>query len=226
MTARVADYLPQKISQYVPSMSYAADVVMEGPARVSLGVLAALDANGIVAAQSMTTAGNLTSFASAYSRSVMGKYGRAVEIDASGTGVKVVTITGRDYLGQPMVEDITLSSTTTVIGLKAFAWIEKVAWLAQSGINLDVGWSNALGLPYKSQALLHEMWDEAGAGMIVIGNAGTFVAGVETDPAIATTGDPRGTYLPLTDLPDGTAAWDLLLAVDRSNLHGVAHFFA
>ncbi len=225
MTARVADYLPQKINQFVPGMTYSADVIMEGPVRVQLGVPVAADPNGIVAAQSMTTAGSLTSFAAAFSRTVMGRYGRCVNIDASGTGVKVVTITGRDYLGQPMVEDITLNSTTLVDGVKAFAWIEKVAWLDQSGINLDVGWGDIMGLPYKTQGLVADLIDAAGAGFVTVGTASTLVAGVETDPAIATTGDPRGTVI-ANDIPDGTSEYQVLVTVDRTNLHGVAHFFA
>lgn len=225
MTARTADFLPQKINQFVPSMSYAADAVMEGPFRAQLGAPDALDLNGIVAAQDMTAAGNLTSFASAYSSSVMGKYGRCVTITASGAGVKVVTITGRDYLGQPMIEDITLNGGTPVGGQKAFKYIEKVAWLDQNGIDLDVGWNDILGLPYKAEALLHEFVDETGAGFVVAPNAGTFAAGDETT-VTATTNDPRGTYLPITEIPDGTRIYDLMLAVDRTELHGVAHFFA
>ncbi len=219
MTARVADYLPQKINQFVPSMMYSADVVMEGPVRVNLGAPVAADPNGIVAAQSMTTAGSLTVFAAAYSRSVMGNFGRCVNIDASGTAVKVVTIAGRDYLGQPMIEDITLSSTTLVNGVKAFAWIEKVTWLAQSAINLDVGWGDIMGLPYKTEGIIASIED----GLVV--TAGTLVVGVETDPAIATTGDPRGTDV-ADGTPDGSIIFEKLLIVDRTNLHGVAQFFA
>ena len=63
---------------------------------------------------------------------------------------------------------------------------------------------------------------------VVAANAGTFVGSIYTDPQTATTGDPRGTYLPLTVIPDGTNTFSIIVnaAVSRSNLHGVAHYSA
>jgi len=207
-------------------MSYAADVVMEGTYRTQLGAPIATDLNGIIVSQSMTAAGNLTTFASAYSSDNMAKYGRCVIVDSSGSNAdKAVTITGRDYLGQPMAENITLNGTTAVAGQKAFKYVEKVAWLDESGENLTVGWTDTLGLPYKAEALVLAMIDEAGAGFVVVPNAGTFIAADET-AATATTNDVRGTFLPLTETPDAVSKWDLLLAVDRTDLHGVAQFLA
>jgi len=223
MTARVADYLPQKINQFVPSMTYAADVVAEGPVRVNLGAPAALDLDGILVATDMTAAGNTTTFAAAYSRTVMGNFGRALTIDASGASTGTVTVTGRDYLGQPMIETGVLNGTTGVELQKAFAWIEKIAWTATASVNLTVGWNDILGLPYKTESLISELIDAAGAGFVAA-TAGTFAAADETT-VTATTNDTRGTYLP-NDIPDGTSIYHLVCNVDRSNLHGVAQYFA
>lgn len=227
MTARTADYLPQKISQFVPDMSYAADVVMEGTFRAQLGASVAFDLDGIIVSQSMTSAGNLTTFASAYSSDVMGRYGRGVLVDSSGANAdKAVTITGRDYLGQPMTEDITLNGITAVLGKKAFKFVEKVTWLDESGENLTVGWTDVMGLPYKSELLVAELLEAtADGGFVVVPNAGAFIAGVAAT-ATATTGDTRGTYLAATEIPNGIRVNDLILAVDRNNLHGVAQFLA
>ena len=224
MTARVADYLPQKINQYVPDMTYSADVVMEGPVLVELGVLAALDVNGILLAQDMTVAGETTTFESAYSRSVMGPYGRSITIDSDGATTSEISVTGRDYLGQPMVETRDLNGTTQVEFTKAFAWIEKISWEAVAQ-DLIVGWNNVIGLPYNTQAIAHELIDAAGAGYVAVGTGATFAAAVVTDPATAALGDVRGTVVP-NDIPDGTSAYKLHAIVDRSNLHGVAQFFA
>ncbi len=224
MTVRVADYLPQKINQYVPNMTYAADVVMEGPVYVALGAIAALDVNGILLAQDMTAAGEATSFETAYSRSVMGPFGRSLTIDCDGASTSEISIYGRDYLGQPMVETVDLNGTTQVELKKAFAWIERITWEAVAQ-DLIVGWNDVLGLPYNTQALAHEMYNAAGAGFVVAGTGGTFAAAVVTDPATAALGDVRGTVLP-NDAPDGTKQYAYYCIVDRSNLHGVAQFFA
>ena len=224
MTARVADYLPQKINQYVPNMTYSADVVMEGPVRCDLGTPAALDVNGILLLQDMTVAGEQTTFESAYSRSVMGNFGRGITIDAAGATTSEISIFGRDYLGQPMQETADLAGTSQVEMTKAFAWIERITWEAVAE-DLIVGWNNVLGLPYNTRALTHEIIDAAGGGFIAVGTVGAFAAGVVTDPSTALLGDVRGTVIP-NDVPDGTSKYIVHALVDRSNLHGVAQFFS
>jgi hypothetical protein len=218
MTQALADFYPQKINQHVPNMTYSADVVMEGPAHIQLGAPVTADPNGIIAAQSVAAAGETTTFASAYSRDAMARYGRAVEVDLSGAGTGNITITGRDYLGQPMVEVIALNGTTAVVGQKAFAWIEKVEWPTVGAVTLDVGWNDVLGLPYKTEAIITELEDGA------VPTGGTFAAGDETTPT-TTTNDPRGTYDP-NSACDGTAVFELYVICDRTNLHGEAHYFA
>ncbi len=223
MTARVADYLPQKINQYVPNMTYSADVVMEGPVYVDLGALPALDVNGILLANDMTVAGEVSVFESVFSSAVMGPYGRCLTIDADGATTSEISIFGRDYLGQPMVETADLNGVTQVELTKAFKFIDKITWEAVAQ-DLIVGWNDVIGLPYNTRAIAHELLDASGAGFVVAGTDGTFVAGVETDPATALLGDVRGTITP-NDIPDGTSRYAVYCIVDRSNLHGVAQFF-
>ncbi len=223
MTIRTADYLPQKINQYVPLMTYSADVVMEGPVYVSLGALPALDVNGILLANDMTVAGEVTTFESVFSSAVMGPYGRGITIDCDGASTSEISIIGRDYLGQPMKETADLNGTTQVEMTKAFKFIDKITWEAVAQ-DLIVGWNNVIGLPYNTQAIAHELIDAAGAGFVVAGTDGTFAAAVVTDPSTALLGDVRGTIVP-NDIPDGTSEYALYAIVDRSNLHGVAQFF-
>ncbi len=223
MTARVADYLPQKINQYVPNMTYSADVVMEGAVRVDLGAPPLLDVNGIILVQDMTVAGETTSFESVFSSAVMGKYGRCVVINAAGATTAEISVFGRDYLGQPMQWTDDLAGTTAQIGLKAFKFIDRITWEAVAE-DLIVGWSDRLGLPYNTQALVQELYNASGGGFVEPGTLGAFNAAVATDPATAILGDTRGTVLPDDDT-DGTKLYSYLCAVDRANIHGVPQFF-
>lgn len=218
MTQHMPDYYPTKVNVHVPSMAYSADVVHNGPNEFSLGTPVTLDADGILDGHSIATAGSTTTFNALYSHSVMGTYGRNVTVVASGAATSTVTVKGRDYLGQPMLETFTLNGTTPVVGLKAFKQIEEVEYGATGGTTIDVGWADKLGLPYAATSLLKELQDGVAA------TAGTFVAR-STATQSATSADPRGTYDP-NSACNGTLEFSLVMMVDRDNLHGVAHYYA
>jgi hypothetical protein len=221
MAIRYPTNFPQRINQRVPAMAYDAQIQQGGHIYVEFGAPATAAATSIVVAQDMTTAGTLTTFAGTYTPGVegmMGRYGRTLQIVGSGATTGTVTIKGRDYLGQSMVESLTLNGTTAVNGQKAFRYVDSITWTATAAINLSVGTFTRLGLPYRAQTtqITNELMNGStvAAGAITVGSTA-----VQT----ATTADPRGYYVPST-VPNGTNTYTLFYFADQTNLHGNAHF--
>jgi hypothetical protein len=125
-----------------------------------------------------------------------------------------------------MSENIALNGNTPVNGLKAFKWIRQFTYPTVGAVTLNLGTpAGRLGMPYKAGRVLTEEF-----GGAVVGTLGTLTSPVITDPATATTGDPRGLYTPNSTL-DGsttlTATFEFYNDVNSSNnggLHGIAHF--
>ena len=116
-------------------------------------------------------------------------------IVASGAATSTVLVNGWDYLHQPISETFTLNGATPVQCKKAFKDFNNIVidnFTAATTVNIGSG--TGLGLPYKA---LRVAWEVANG---VAAAAGTLTAGVLTDPQTATTGDPRGTYVPTTAL--------------------------
>lgn len=215
------DYFPKRINMHVPNMQYAADVRFGGVGTVELPAAVAADADGILSAQSIAAAGNTGAFAATYSDDAMAKFGRNVTAIASGASTATVTVTGRDYLGQRVTEELTLNGAATVKGKKAFASIDNVAWTATAATTVNVGWGDILGLPYKLIKSIAEVVDGVEAA-----NAGTFVVG--SDAAVsATSADTRGTYTPAAaNVADGSKAYSITGLWDTDNLHGNVQYAA
>jgi len=229
MSKVTADNYPRSISQYVPNMEYAADVVGNAVI-VSLGAPAALDADGIWDGVSATN--SATSFTSAnYKNTFDGsstsltstagmidaKYGRNLSCTGSSGSDHVCTITGRDYLGQVMKENFTLSGTGVIAGKKAFKYVDRIDIATGAASDtVDVGWADLLGLPYAATSMLSDTEN----GVIA---AGSMVAAITTDPQTATTGDPRGTF-DGASASDGSIVQEVRYLCNTSDLHGVEHF--
>jgi len=147
-------------------------------------------------------------------------------LEGSAAGTPLVTVTGFDYLGQAMTENITLVSVTETFGVKAFARVTKLVVATGITGTIDVGFSDVLGLPYKTTAIIEELADGA------IQSAGTQVDPVLTDPATAVTGDPRGTYNPtvvldgLIDVAFSGRADNWINAAGNGGYYGIKHFAA
>lgn len=220
MTAK-GEFFPSRINVHVPNMKYAADVRYGGVGRIKIPAMIALDADGILAATSIATAVDTSTFASTYTalkKNDMGKFGRNVTVVASGAATSAVVVYGEDYLGQTVIESFTLNGSTPVLGKKAFKRVTRVTAAVTAATTINVGWGNTLGLPYKIQDIYTELADkvEATAGTVVVGSVAT--------PS-ATTGDPRGTYLPHSSaVPDGSRVLELVGLFDVDNLHGIAHY--
>lgn len=219
------EYLPRGINNYVPAMGYASDVIHGSPTLFSFGTpddeTTLVDA--IKTDFDTTAAGESTDIDgdAPYSDA---RYGRCVAI--TGTGATVFTITGRDYLSQPMVEEITLTDGAGE-GNKAFFWIDRIEWDdTGGGAGTTVGWSNKLGMPYKTSMVHTELADGSPEA-----DTGTLVAGDVTDPQTATTDDPRGTYAPNVALDGETEVAVFGIFSNWINpdgnggLHGVKHYF-
>lgn len=236
-----AEYFPYGINLYVPNCALAADVNLDASQYcANFGAPLALSADGLLNDVVMVngSAVAVTSFtAGAGSATAIGYngmvpfssttkrdgWGRNITAVASSTNTRVMTVTGYDYLGQPMQETITLTSGSTVQGLKAFTWVTSISFASASDTTtVDVGWGNKLGLPFAGNAMATEVKNGA-----VAANAGTFVAAlVNGTAATINNADTRGTYLPSTVLPDGTNTFELHYIVRRGNLHGNRQYTA
>jgi hypothetical protein len=219
MTAR-GSFFPRRVNNWFANAKYAQDVSEDGATKVRIPALAALNATGFLSAVSIAVAVDTTTFAAAYDAKevTMGKFGRNVTVVASGAATSAVSVYGQDYLGQPMMETLTLAGTTPVIGKKAFRYVTRVTAAVTAATTINLGWGNVLGLPYKAQKL--ELDLVSGVSQA----AGTLVA-ADITTATATTGDTRGTYAPNASyLTDGTRYYDILYYADNNNLYSVAHF--
>jgi hypothetical protein len=213
-------------SAYVPRMQYSADVNYNGETRVDFSGAngtfpAAANPTALVNAQSIATAGTTDLTAIAELPEI---YGRTLTYVLSGAGTPSITVNGWDYLGQPVSETFAATGATPVVGKKAFKSLRNVTYGAVGATTLNIGTGTAFGLPYKAIRCAYEV---AGGALVA---AGTLNAAALTDPQTATTGDPRGTYIPTTT-PNGstwiTAVFDFINDVNAAGnggLHGIQHF--
>ena len=215
---------PRRINMYVPSMQYSMDVNINGACRTNFG--APLAASGTLVATLITIPAGPAVFDLSGVPPFPEPFGRTLAVVASGATTNVLTISGWDYLHQPISESFTLNGITPVAGKKAFKDFNTVTANAGGTPGCNIGNGTGLGLPYKC---LRVGWEVAN-GLAVA--AGTLTAAVLTDPQTATTGDPRGTYVPTTTL-NGTniisAVFDYVNDVNSSNnggLHGIRQFAA
>jgi hypothetical protein len=239
MATRSGKYRPRRVNMYVPGLAYHAGVVHAAPHEVNFGAPAIASTTNIIVATAMgQVAGSTTTFAQDNTDPIVAAtaalfpngpgFGRCLQAVASGAQTSVLTVKGRDYLGQPMVETFQMNGATPVIGNKAFKWIDLVSWTAYATTdrNLSLGTTDKLGLPFCMQALIAESKDGA------VQSAGTLVTPSRVDPATATTTDPRGTYDPTMTL-DGTAVLTAVFLTDNKvnssgngGLHGLPHYYA
>lgn len=230
MTARSATYFPRSKNAYVPSMSYSADVQIGQPYVADFGAPATASTTGIFSALTIgstakvfTSANWAAAFLALTTQVGMldAPYGRNIQATGNASTDQVVTITGRDYLGQPMKENITLAGAATIAGKKAFKWVDRVdVTVGTGGTTLSLGWGDVLGLPYRAIGAVTSIEDEIAA------TAGTFVAGAaSTTTQTATTADPRGT-IDFNSASNGTKKFKFAYLVDEANMHGNRQFFA
>jgi hypothetical protein len=171
----------------------------------------ALVANNIAASQTPAAAGSLTLTAGTSVKSVVLNNGttalqldcpRAVSVAQVTAGTaRAFTVSGYDYYGQAMSEQITSSPANTVNGKKAFYIITSVT-VAGGGTTtaVTVGTTDILGIPVRVFNAAYIVSVKSNSTLAQ--DAVTFVAAA-TATATTTTGDVRGTYVPAT-ASDGT----------------------
>lgn len=201
----VGAYNPRRISKYVPGMQFAAGVDQaSGFYNISFGSPSVASATAILLAPGALTSGaaaTFTTMTGALLDTIDAPFGRNITV--TGTSTRVLTVRGRDYLGQPMAEAITMS-TGTISGKKAFKWIDSLSFSAVADtVNPTVGVGDVLGLPWATVKVLSETSYAVSTGVATVQTVGTFVVADFTSPATATTGDPRGTYDPTATLSAG-----------------------
>ena len=163
----------------------------------------ALVTNCIAASQTPAAAGSLTLTAGASVNSVVLNTGvtvlqldcpRAVSVtQVTGGTARAFTVSGYDYYGQPMTEQITSVANATTPGKKAFYQISGITVAGATTTAVTVGTTDVLGCPVRILDLGYIV--HAGYNNTLADNAGTAVAAV-TATATATTGDVRGTFTP------------------------------
>lgn len=151
MVARQPQAFQRRINMFVPGCQYAADVIENGPVRFSLGTPATLDPDGILDGADIGTAGSSTAMLLSTAGAIYGQ--NLTYTRATGSGTGTVTVVGRDYLGQPMKETITMAAL--VQGKKAFKYVDEVSWTVSTTSTLDLGFGKKLGLPYVVENFLY-----------------------------------------------------------------------
>lgn len=122
-------------------------------------------------------------------------FARNVTLTSSGddTGA-TFTVQGFDCYFYPMTEVITGANAGAAVGKKAFKYVQSITpagTLAAGPATVSAGIGSVFGIPIRVDHLgdMFVFWNNA------VQSNGTFVAAVTTDPATATTGDVRGTYV-------------------------------
>jgi len=211
----------QQVSMYVPGATFSADVdYSTGEFRADYGAVAALSATGILAGGNWAVAGSSNVFVADY-RSKLGPYGRQLSFVSLATAANVVTIQGRDYMGQPIRETLTLNGATPVNTLKIYRSLDQLTWTAPNGAatTVNIGFTDVLGIPYRTIGV--QTWLEDG----VAATAGTFVAGASKSVAqTAGSSDPRGS-VDFASASNGIKTFSIIGLADMSGeLYGIAHY--
>lgn len=225
MRKRSPKFFPARLSQYVANMPYVGGSEGHGVVAVNLGTPNAAAAAAIINTTSIASVGSVVAAGmvvgptpDGQTEAIMGRFGRRLSVVASGAATSTVSVTGRDYLGQKIVNTVTLNGTTAVESLKAFRWVDMATWGTTAATTITIGTGAGLGLPYKALALKDELRDNVlvTSGALVVGAAATVTQN-------ATSADPRGIYTP-NAAPDGTANLAIRTLIDTTDGYGKAHY--
>lgn len=182
----------------------------------SFGDVAAADPDGYAEAQAVAGAGYLTLDGALGGEADVA---RGIVVDADDAATAVLTVTGTDLYGNPLVESITLNGTTAVAGKKAFKTVTSIYASAACTGNVFVGTTDVLGLPFAATAksrVIDVFFNDAK-------DASATIVAADATTATATTGDVRGTIDPATAC-DGAKEVVVILIPDATNPFGVAQY--
>ena len=147
-------------------------------------------------------------------------FGEAIQLVSTAGNTVAVTIEGKDYLGQKMVEQITLNGTTAVEGKKAFKLIEKVSTAANATADITIETKGVVGLEFcalgKDNIAKNGVADTTMA--ITVGSRTQSATSADTrgtlDISSAAAGDVVDVVYNVTDY----------VADDKGGLFGVPHY--
>lgn len=217
----VNNYCPKLVGMALEGLN--SEMIMDLGQPVTLSTTGLL--NGVAAGATYTVADFLNTGDFVNGKCISCPWGRELDVVIGTSGTQNVDFYGRDYLGQPVKQTVALNGATRVLTTIAWKWIDRIVIAAGGSGNVSVGYTNKLGLEYRTAQVIQEFADAVRAGTL-----GTLVAPDLTDPQTAVTADPRGMYTPNTT-PDGVKnIWiqALVLPVINSNgnggLHGLQHF--
>ena len=154
-------------------------------------------------------------------------YGRnlVLAVTTALTGSTSVRVFGEDYLGQPMVEDIAVAGGAMKKAFYRILGARGMPGHTTAAAVITVARGANLGLPYKGAI----EWAKENNVHIDFAFA-KWIAPDLTDPATATSGDPRGQYIP-TAAPDGVKEFIISIRADSSvnpnnngGLHGIRQY--
>jgi hypothetical protein len=214
----------QGVSCYVPGMQYASSLNANEGNIVSLGrpLAPGTPASINIPANGSGYLGDpLVLTDTPYGRNI------TVAVTLALTGSTLVRVFGEDYLGQPLQEDFVVAGAT---GKKPFYRILGARGMpghTTAAATITVVRGANLSLPWKGSV----EWAKENNVFIDLAFA-KIVAPDLTDPATATSGDPRGQYIP-TATPDGVKEYIVCIRPDTSvnannngGLHGIKQFAA
>lgn len=157
------DYFPPRINRYVSGMKYDANVDINGLTRIYFGALTNASATGISTGIVMVNGSAVTQNYGPTEGIIGGSgapFGRNLQFVASSTNTRAITVEGVDYLGQSIVETVTLTSATIVYSKKAYYKVNKLTFASASDTTtVNVGYSNRFGVPYALAKGLAELVD-------------------------------------------------------------------
>ena len=214
----------QGINMYVPAMQWSASLMANEGNVVSLG--RPLAAGSPVA---IDIPANGSGYAASPIVFTDTPYGRTVTLAVTTalTGSTSVRIFGEDYLGQPMVEDIVVAGGAMKKPFYRILGARGMPGHTTAVAQVTVARGANLPLPFKASL----EWVKE-AGLFIDLAFAKIVAPDLTDPATASSGDPRGQYIPTAAL-DGIKEIIVALRADPSvnsnnngGLHGIRMYAA
>lgn len=218
LSAAHFDTWNSNVNMYVANCQFSADIdFMTGEFRCDFGAPVATSTNGVVAAGNMTGAGVFNAFVADY-KSKLCPWGRQLAFSAGAATTNVISVLGRDYLGQPIRENITLNSATPVNSVKIYKSLDSLTFTGATATPFSIGWTDVLGVPYRTIAV--QNWFESG----VNATAGTLVAGASATVAqTVSSADPRGS-VDFNTASNGTMTCSIVGIADVSQIYGIKHF--
>lgn len=147
---------------------------------------------------------------------------RSVRITSGGNDTGITfTVSGYDLYGYPVTETITGANATVALGVKAFKYISGVTHTGTVAGTVTIGTGDVIGLPIRADYFgeIRVIYNST----VITASTG-FTAAVTTNPATATTGDTRGTYL-LQTASDGTRRLQVYISPSPANISSVTGLF-